>query len=84
MGFTGHVRISEFWRLMDDEFGAGRARMLASAQALTVFGGQTPDQLLEKGEDPRRIWEALAEQMGVPQERWLGEDLPLITNPDKY
>ncbi|STD07721.1 Protein of uncharacterised function (DUF3046) [Dermatophilus congolensis] len=78
------MRLSEFWRLMDEEFGTARAQVLASHQSVTALGGGTPDELLESGVEPRRVWEALVEQMGVPPERRLGQVVPLQENRDKY
>ena len=76
--------MSEFRRLVDDEFGQARGRMLASHQSLTAFGGRTPEDVMASGVDPKRVWEALAEQMDVPADRRLGRDLPLLENRDKY
>lgn len=78
------MRLSEFWRLMDEEFGATYARSLAASQALTAFGGRTVLDLVESGVPPRRVWEALAEQMDVPLERRLGRDRPIRERPDFY
>lgn len=69
---------------MDEEFGRARAQVLASHQSITSFGGRTAEDLVESGEDPRRVWEALAQQMGVPEQRLLGRDIPLQENRDKY
>ena len=78
---TTAMRLSEFWRLMDEEFGAAYARSLAAGQALTAFGGRTELELVEAGEPPRGVWEALAEQMDVPAERRLGQDRPIRERP---
>lgn len=75
------MRLSEFWRLMDDEFGESYSRTLAAQQSLTAFGGRTVAELVEAGEPPRRVWEALAEQMDVPVERRLGRDRPIRERP---
>ena len=37
------MRISEYWRLMDDEFGAGYSRVLSSTLVLAGVGGRTAD-----------------------------------------
>ncbi|MDO5696493.1 MAG: DUF3046 domain-containing protein [Dermatophilus congolensis] len=78
------MRLSEFWRRMDDEFGPTYSRTLAAHQALTAFGARTVQELIDAGESPRDVWEALAEQMDVPPERRLGKDLPLRERPDFY
>lgn len=79
---TTSMRLSEFWRLMDEEFGAAYARSLAAGQSLTAFGGRTALELVESGEPPRRVWEAIVEQMDVPAERRLGRDRPIRERRD--
>ncbi len=68
------VRHSEFWRLMDDEFGAGYARSVASDQVLAALGSRTAAEALEAGVPPREVWAAVCEAMHVPEERRLGVD----------
>lgn len=75
------VRISEFWRLMDGEFGPSYSRVLARQQVLHSLGDQTAEAALASGVRPRDVWSALCTDMGVPPERHLGEDLPLRENP---
>jgi len=41
---TRPVRLSDFWRLMDDEFGAGYARSLARDHVLGALGNRTAAQ----------------------------------------
>ena len=69
------MRISEFWRLMDDEFGAGYSRVLSSSLVLGAVGGRTADQALAAGVSPRAVWLAICELQDVPQERRLGRDI---------
>lgn len=73
---TVGVRLSRFWELMAEEFGAAYAHTLAAGQSLTVFDGRTPAQALEDGVAPREVWEALCDQMDVPPARRLGVDRP--------
>ncbi|MEJ5945111.1 DUF3046 domain-containing protein [Pseudokineococcus basanitobsidens] len=68
------MRLSEFWRLMDEEFGAGYARSVASSQVVGALGSRTPDEALEGGVPPREVWAAVCEVMDVPPERRLGRD----------
>ncbi|MDO5710784.1 MAG: DUF3046 domain-containing protein [Micrococcales bacterium] len=68
------MRLSQFWQLMDAEFGSAYARSLASHQRLTSLGGVTADEALEAGVAHREIWLALCEQMNVPVQRRLGSD----------
>jgi Protein of unknown function (DUF3046). len=69
------VRLSDFWRLMDDEFGAGYSRVLASELVLSDLGDQSAQQALSSGTEPRRVWLAICEKQDVPDERRLGRDV---------
>ncbi|MET3922071.1 DUF3046 domain-containing protein [Arthrobacter sp. UYEF20] len=69
------MRISDFWRLMDDEFGAGYSRVLSSSLVLSGVGGRTADQALSAGVPPRQVWLALCDVQDVPPERRLGRDV---------
>jgi hypothetical protein len=66
------VRMSHFWTLMDDEFGAEYAGSLARDHVLGALGNRTVRQALADGESPRVVWEALCDDMDVPAERRLG------------
>ena len=68
------VRLSDFWRLMDDEFGAAYARSLARDHVLGALGNRTPLEALESGIKPREAWLALCADMDVPVERRLGKE----------
>jgi len=72
---TRPMRLSDFWRLMDDEFGAAYARSLARDHVLGALGNRTPLQALESGVKPREAWLALCADMDVPVERRLGKEL---------
>jgi hypothetical protein len=69
------VRISDFWRLMDDEFGAGYSRVLSSSLVLAGVGGRTANDALAAGYSPRDVWLALCDVQDVPPERRLGRDV---------
>jgi hypothetical protein len=69
------VRISDYWRLMDDEFGAGYSRVLSSTLVLAGVGGRTADQALAAGVSPRQVWLAVCDVQDVPPERRLGRDV---------
>ena len=66
------MRQSEFWGLVDDEFGVGRGRTLVRDQVLSGVGFRTAAEALESGADAREVWFALCREMEVPQERWWG------------
>jgi len=69
------MRMSDFWRLMDDEFGAAYARSLARDHVLGALGNRTPLEAIESGIKPREAWLALCADMDVPLERRLGKEL---------
>ena len=69
------VRMSDFWRLMDDEFGEGYSRMLASSLVLAEVGGVTAEAALNRGTPPKAVWLAICNMQDVPPERRLGKDI---------
>ncbi|NKX56094.1 DUF3046 domain-containing protein [Arthrobacter mobilis] len=69
------MRLSDFWRLMDDEFGSGYSRVLAADLVLTGLGGRTALQALEAGIPPKSVWLAVCEMQDVPPQRRLGRDI---------
>ena len=69
------VKISDFWRNMENEFGPRYSRVLAYSRALTDIGSLTAAQALDRGIKPRQIGEALCRAQDVPAERWLGVDI---------
>ncbi|WP_030016093.1 MULTISPECIES: DUF3046 domain-containing protein [Micrococcales] len=68
------MKLSEFWRSMDDEFGAGYARVVASQTVLDRVGNRTSDEALDAGVPPLEVWQAVCAQHDLPQDRWLGTD----------
>lgn len=68
--------MSQFWELMDDEFGAGYAPTLARSHSIHSLGSRTAAQALEDGVAPRVVWAALCDDLGVPPERRFGIDRP--------
>jgi len=69
------MRMSDFWRLMEDEFGAAHARSLARDHVLGALGNRTPLDAMESGTRPREAWLALCDDLDVPLERRLGKEL---------
>ncbi len=68
------VRHSEFWQLMDDEFGSAYARTLARELVMSGLGERTAEQALAGHEDARAVWWAVCDAMDVPPERRWGPD----------
>lgn len=69
------MRLSRFWSLMQGEFGAGYAAVLADTLVLSAYQ-LTVTEALEAGVPTRQVWEAVCDQQDVPAERRLGEDIP--------
>ncbi len=65
------MRRSEFFRAIDDEFGAN-ATSLVHDLALSAFGARTAEEALRDGEAPRDVWLALCAEMDVPANRRYG------------
>lgn len=69
------MRLSDFWRLMDDEFGPAYSRVLASDLVLGSLGGRTAAEALRGGIEPKAVWLAVCDVQDVPPERRLGRDI---------
>jgi hypothetical protein len=68
------VRLSQFWTLMEDEFGPTYAASLAHDLALDALGGRTAHEALDAGLPPRQVWLALCDAQDVPEQRRHGKD----------
>lgn len=69
------MRISDFWRLMDDEFGPAYSRSLAATLHLADLGDRTPADALRAGIDPRAVWLSVCAMQEIPEDRRLGRDV---------
>jgi hypothetical protein len=63
------MRITVFRRLMAEEFGQGRAEMLAKDHVFGALGSRTVDQALEAGVSTKEVWRAVCDAFEVPPER---------------
>jgi hypothetical protein len=63
------VRLTHFRQLMADEFGPMRATSLATDHVFAELDGQTVNQALEAGWEPREIWRVVCATFEVPPER---------------
>jgi hypothetical protein len=63
------VRLTEFWRLMEDQFGSSYAPSLARDHVLRGLGGATISQALDRGDDPKSVWRVVCEEFDVPAHR---------------
>lgn len=66
---------------MEDEFGEGYAHTLARGHVVQTLGDRTVAMALDDGESPRRVWEQLCEDIGVPEHRRLGIDRQPVEVP---
>jgi hypothetical protein len=64
--------LSEFRLAVSDEFGEAYGRVLTHDLVLGDVGGQTAEQAIKAGVDPRAIWLALCDASDVPAERRYG------------
>ncbi|MDY6055117.1 DUF3046 domain-containing protein [Micrococcus sp.] len=69
------MRVSEFTRLMSEEFGPARAGVVADSLHLPGLD-TTASCALASGVDPREVWLAVCELHDIPEERRLGRDIP--------
>ncbi|SLM91131.1 DUF3046 domain-containing protein [Brachybacterium nesterenkovii] len=63
------MRRSEFTALSEHVFGPVLARTYTLELGLVPFGGRTAAVALDDGEDVRRVWTALCDEMDVPESR---------------
>jgi Protein of unknown function (DUF3046) len=63
------VRLTHFRELMAGEFGPVRAASLATDHVFAELNGQTVNEALEAGWDPKEVWRAVCETFEVPRER---------------
>jgi hypothetical protein len=72
--------MSDFWGMVDGEFGPGHGRALIRDHVIGALGQRTAHQALEAGEDPRTVWLALCDDLDVPVERrWDRQERPAPT-----
>ncbi len=69
------MKLSEFSRAVDDEFGAF-GRVLLRETVIVELGNSTPEQALAAGIPAREVWIAMCRVQDVPAERWHGAGRP--------
>lgn len=74
-GIIRGMRLTEFQRLMAEEFGGQGGTWITHSHVLVQLGG-TAEELIERGVDPRRVWEGICEDFEIPEGRRLGVDRP--------
>lgn len=66
---------------MTDEFGEAYADTLARGHVVHALGDRTVSAALEGGTPPRVVWEALCDDLGIPEHRRLGVDREPVEVP---
>jgi len=66
-GSLSAVRLTEFWRRMDEQFGSVYAQSVAKDYVLDGLGGRTVMRALADGEDVKTIWRAVCAAFNVPE-----------------
>lgn len=66
--------MSEFWTLVTEEFGDAYGRTLVRDHVVGALGHRTAEQALAAGDEPRSVWFALCDELGVPEHRRWGAD----------
>ena len=60
------MRLTEFWKRMDDRFGPVYAQSYASDQVISQLGSRTVRQALTDGEDAKTVWRAVCDATDAP------------------
>jgi Protein of unknown function (DUF3046) len=60
------VRLTDFWRRMEEHFGPTYAASVARDQVIGRLGGRSVDEALAAGEDPKRVWRAVCDHFEIP------------------
>lgn len=68
------MRLTEFHRLIDAEFGEAQGGWIIDSHVLAEYG-KTAHELIEQGVEPRKVWWALCADFKIPEERQLGPDI---------
>lgn len=68
------MKVSEFWRSMEEQFGRGYAPVVASQTVLDAADNRTADEALAAGMPPLAVWQAVCRQHDLPDSAWLGTD----------
>jgi hypothetical protein len=53
------VRLTDFWKRLEQAFGPGYAASIATDQVLPQLGGRTIEQALAAGEETVVVWRAV-------------------------
>jgi Protein of unknown function (DUF3046) len=60
------MRLTEFWRRMNEHFGEAYADSFARDQIIAELGGRTIYEALAQGMETKDVWRAVCTAMDVP------------------
>jgi Protein of unknown function (DUF3046) len=63
----GGVRLTEFWRRMNAQFGEVYAQSVAKDFVFSNLGGRTVERALADGVDTKAVWRAVCDTFKVPE-----------------
>lgn len=69
------MRVSEFWRAVDQVFGEAYGSVVTRDVVLEDLGGRSAVDALDADIDARRVWDALCDSQDVPLDRRHGKGL---------
>lgn len=69
------MRVSEFWRAVDQVFGEAYGSVVTHDVVLEGLGGRSAVDALAAGIEARRVWDALCDSQDVPMDRRHGKGL---------
>ncbi|MBW8171702.1 DUF3046 domain-containing protein [Ornithinimicrobium sp. Arc0846-15] len=69
------MRLSEFWALMEQEFGGAYGRSVAMTHVIRALEDRTAVEAIEAAVPVRRVWTALCDDLQIPAERRFLADL---------
>lgn len=69
------MRVSEFWRAVEDEFGGPFGRFQATSQVLSTLGERTPAEAIDAGLPVKQVWVEFCRHMDVPEDRWVPQEV---------
>lgn len=75
------MRYREFWELVDDVLGSAQGRALVRELVIGDLDNRTAQAALDDGEEPRTVWHALCDALGIPDAARWGTDLHRAAPP---
>jgi Protein of unknown function (DUF3046) len=75
------VRLTEFWRRMNTQFGEVYAQSVAKDFVFANLGGRTVERALADGVDTKVVWRAVCETFKVPDNLRLPSSPPGSGSP---